>query len=118
MPSTAWGFKSMAAEETHRGTRTAETRQARWEQQMLARYTPELAASGVARYVHQYEGHAQDDQELSVQMRELIATVVLASQGGIRFAATHIRRLYHLGVPSAVVVEAFRAVEPVFGRAH
>lgn len=86
---------------------------------MLQSYSPELSASGVAHYVHQYSEHAQDGQELSTQMRELIAIVGLISKAeGVRFAASHVRRLYHMGVTSAVVVEALWAVEPVFGRAN
>lgn len=95
------------------------TRAERWETRMLASYSAELAASGVAHYVHQYDEHADSGQELSTPMRELLAIVgLIAKPEGIRFAASHVRRLYHMGIPSAVVVEALWAAEPVFGRAN
>src|SRR6266508_2767106 len=96
-----------------------QTRAERWETRMLASYSPELAASGVAHYVHQYDDRPKAGQQLSTQMRELLALVALVSKAeGVRFAASHIRRLYHMGVTSAVIVEALWAAEPVFGRAN
>ena len=109
----------MTATQRDGGAATSETRAERWETRMLLRYSPQLAASGVARYVHQYEERPEAGQELSTQMRELIAlTALIAKAEGVRFAASHIRRLYHMGVTSAVVVEALWAAEPVFGRAN
>ncbi|HSV83618.1 MAG TPA: carboxymuconolactone decarboxylase family protein [Ramlibacter sp.] len=87
-----------------------------WETVALAQYEhgPEDVALG--GYVHQYEGCAGPDQELSVQMRELIAVTLLSAKSEHRFAANHIRRLYRLGVTNAVIVEAYCAAAPVFGR--
>ena len=66
-------------------------------------------------YVHQYDNHATPDQELSCQMRELIALCQLSSQGDDRFAANHVRRLYRMGVTNAVMLEASEAYAAVFG---
>ncbi len=66
-------------------------------------------------YVHQYDNHATPEQELSVQMRELIALCQLSSQGDDRFAANHVRRLYRLGVTNTVILEAAEAYAAIFG---
>ena len=98
---------------------TPAVRGSRWETRFLAEMTPELAASGVARYVHQYEGNTSGRQQLSRQMRELLATCALIREAeGVRFAASHIRVLWHMGVTTPVVLEAIWGVEPVFGRAN
>jgi alkylhydroperoxidase/carboxymuconolactone decarboxylase family protein YurZ len=108
----------MAARHDGAAPRT-EARAERWETRTLQSYSPDLAASGVAHYVHQYNELAEGGQELSTQMRELLAIIGLISKAeGVRFAASHVRRLYHMGVTSAVVVEALWAAEPVFGRAN
>lgn len=88
-----------------------------WEFDQLMAYPPavEVAGLGLAGHVHGYQGATADTQVLSVQMRELIAIVLLASQSGPRFAANHVRRLYRLGVTNAVIVEAALAATPALG---
>jgi alkylhydroperoxidase/carboxymuconolactone decarboxylase family protein YurZ len=73
-------------------------------------------------YIHRAAGYIlknanQDapDQELSLVMRELIATCILSAKGDERFAANHVRRLYRLGVTNAVILEAAEGMAPVLG---
>ena len=68
-----------------------------------------------AGYVHQYENQTTPDQELSCQMRELIALCQLCAQGDDRFAANHVRRLYRMGVTNNVMLEAAEAYAAVVG---
>ena len=66
-------------------------------------------------YVHQYENQTTPRQQLSCQMRELIALCQLCAQGDDRFAANHVRRLYRLGVTNRVMLEAAEAYAAVTG---
>ena len=66
-------------------------------------------------YVHQYENQAKPGQELSCQMRELIALCQLCAQGDDRFAPNHVRRLYRLGVTNKVMLEAAEAYAAITG---
>lgn len=86
----------------------------------LIQMAPEavVAILDCADYVHHYEGHGDGHQELSGQMRELIATVLLAAKGEDRFAANHVRRLYRFGVTNAVIIEAFLAAVPIVGSSN
>jgi alkylhydroperoxidase/carboxymuconolactone decarboxylase family protein YurZ len=68
-----------------------------------------------AGYVHGYEGERGDDQVLSDQMRELIATCQLSAMRDHRFAPNHVRRLYRMGVTNAVIVEAAEGIAPAVG---
>ena len=68
-----------------------------------------------AGYVHQYENQTTPDQQLSCQMRELIALCQLCAQGDDRFAANHVRRLYRMGVTNRVMLEAAEAYAAVVG---
>lgn len=90
-----------------------------WEYDLLMAYPKAASAAsvGLSAYVHAYEGARADLQVLSVQMRELIATVLLTGKGHERFAANHVRKLYRLGVTNAVIVEAFLAAAPALGPA-
>ena len=89
-----------------------------WEAALLQQYTPRTPDVNLGDYVHHYERVESQDQLLSTQFRELIATLMLAVVGHQRFAARHIRRLYRLGVTSQVVVDTFWAASPFIGRAH
>jgi alkylhydroperoxidase/carboxymuconolactone decarboxylase family protein YurZ len=89
-----------------------------WEAAELLRFTPQTPDVELGDYVHHYEQPGYAGQELSTQMRELIATIMLVVMGHHRFAARHVRRLYRLGVTSQVVVDAFWAASPFIGRAH
>ncbi|MBI2910080.1 MAG: carboxymuconolactone decarboxylase family protein [Chloroflexi bacterium] len=90
---------------------------ANWEMERLALMVPEAVVMALecADYVHRYEGNGAEGQELSVQMRELIATVMLASKGEDKFATAHVRRLHRYGVTNDVILEAFLAAVPVLG---
>ncbi len=73
-------------------------------------------------YIHQAAGYIlknanqeAPDQELSLVMRELIATCILSAKGDERFAANHVRRLYRLGVTNTVILEAAEGMAPVLG---
>jgi alkylhydroperoxidase/carboxymuconolactone decarboxylase family protein YurZ len=69
----------------------------------------------VAGYVHQYKNHDMPDQVLSLPMRELIATVMLAAKGEDRFAPNHVRKLWREGVTNAPIFEAAFAMATVLG---
>ncbi|MBI2909007.1 MAG: carboxymuconolactone decarboxylase family protein [Chloroflexi bacterium] len=86
-----------------------------WETERLFHMIPEvlMLAAEATGYVHRYEGKEDSRQELSLQMRELIAVVLLTSKGEERFAANHVRRLYRMGVTDALIIEAFLAAVPV-----
>jgi alkylhydroperoxidase/carboxymuconolactone decarboxylase family protein YurZ len=89
-----------------------------WEAAELLRYTPQTPDTDLSNYIHHYEHADFPGQLLSTQMRELIATLGLVVMGHHRFAARHVRRLYRLGVPPQVVIDAFWAASPFIGRAH
>ena len=57
-------------------------------------------------YLHQYHGQSAAEQALSGPMRELIAIPALCAKGDIRHSATHVRRLYRMGVNSDCTVYA------------
>ncbi|MBI4207686.1 MAG: carboxymuconolactone decarboxylase family protein [Betaproteobacteria bacterium] len=56
-------------------------------------------------YFHKYRGEGSDEQQLSVQMRELIATPALCSKNDLRHSPNHIRRMYRMGMTNAVIME-------------
>lgn len=66
-------------------------------------------------YVHQYDNQTTPKQQLSCQMRELIALCQLCAQGDDRFAPNHVRRLYRLGVTNQVMLEAAEAYAAITG---
>ena len=85
--------------------------------QLFMRALPKAALLNqrVAGYVHQYKNQDAPDQVLSLQMRELIATVQLAAKGEDRFAPNHVRKLWRLGVTNQVIFEAALAMAMVLG---
>lgn len=56
-------------------------------------------------YFHKYHGVGSGEQQLSVQMRELIATPALCSKNDFRHSPNHIRRMYRMGMTNAVIME-------------
>jgi len=69
----------------------------------------------MAGYVLVNRNIAKPDQVLSGQLRELIATCLLASKDERHFAASHIRRLYRWGITDRAILEAAECVAPIFG---
>jgi alkylhydroperoxidase/carboxymuconolactone decarboxylase family protein YurZ len=84
---------------------------------LFMRAQPKAAALNqrVAGYVHQYKNQEEPDQALSLPMRELIATVMLAAKGEDRFAPNHVRKLWREGVTNAPIFEAAFAMATVLG---
>jgi alkylhydroperoxidase/carboxymuconolactone decarboxylase family protein YurZ len=84
---------------------------------LFMRAQPKAAALNqrVAGYVHQYKNQDTPDQVLSLPMRELIATVMLAAKGEDRFAPNHVRKLWREGVTNAPIFEAAFALATVLG---
>ncbi len=66
-------------------------------------------------YVHQYDKLGTAEQVLSLPMRELIATCMLAAKGDDRFAPNHVRRMWRIGVTNKVMFEAALAMVPATG---
>lgn len=85
--------------------------------QLFMRAQPKAAALNqrVAGYVHQYKNQEGSDQVLSLPMRELIATVMLAAKGEDRFAPNHVRKLWREGVTNEPIFEAAFAMATVLG---
>lgn len=85
--------------------------------QLFMRAQPKAAALNqrVAGYVHQYKNQSTPQQVLSLPMRELIATTMLAAKGEDRFAPNHVRKLWREGVTNAPIFEAAFAMATVLG---
>jgi len=85
--------------------------------QLFMRAQPKAAALNqrVAGYVHQYKNQSTPQQVLSLPMRELIATVMLAAKGEDRFAPNHVRKLWREGVTNAPIFEAAFAMATALG---
>ena len=66
-------------------------------------------------YLHQYHGQSPEEQQLSGQMRELIATPALCAKGDLRHAPNHIRRMYRMGMTNQVIFEGAAAFATVVG---
>lgn len=66
-------------------------------------------------YLHKYEGQSSGDQELSVQMRELIATPAICAKCDLRHAPNHVRRMYRMGMTNRVILEGATAFGLVVG---
>jgi alkylhydroperoxidase/carboxymuconolactone decarboxylase family protein YurZ len=83
----------------------------------MARHVPRtvMLQHDASGYILQNANKTTPDQELSVVMRELIATAYLSAKGDQRFAANHVRRLYRMGVTNAAIFEAAEAIAPVVG---
>jgi alkylhydroperoxidase/carboxymuconolactone decarboxylase family protein YurZ len=84
---------------------------------LLAQESPRTydLISKTAGYMHHYAGEEGAAQKLSGTMRELIALCQLCAKGDDRFAANHVRRLWHRGVTNKVMVEAATAIAPIVG---
>lgn len=83
----------------------------------MVRYVPLtiVRLHGAAGYILQNDNKTTPDQELSVQLRELIALCHLSAKGNARFAANHVRRLYRFGVTNAAMFESIEALSIVIG---
>jgi alkylhydroperoxidase/carboxymuconolactone decarboxylase family protein YurZ len=57
-------------------------------------------------YFHKYKGKAAAGEELSPEMRELIATAALAAKPDVRYAANHVRKMYRMGLTNRAIFEA------------
>lgn len=87
------------------------------EWRLIAEATPETVAliTRTGGYLHKYEGQSGAGQELSVQMRELIATPAICAKSDLRHAPNHIRRMYRLGMTNRVIFEGATAFALVVG---
>lgn len=89
----------------------AEARQARGdifpEWQVLAHASPPTyhLVTRTGGYFHKYRGVGADEQQLSAQMRELIATPALCAKNDMRHSPNHIRRMYRMGMTNALIME-------------
>ncbi|NND50635.1 MAG: hypothetical protein HKN60_10330 [Rhizobiales bacterium] len=90
------------------------------EWQIVAEAAPQTVAmvTQTGGYLHKYEGQSSGDQELSVQMRELIATPAICAKGDLRHAPNHIRRMYRMGMTNQVIIEAATVFGMVVGWAN
>jgi len=77
------------------------------EWRLIAETSPETMAmvTNTGGYLHKYEGVGDAEQQLSVQMRELIATPAICSKSDLRHAPNHVRRMYRLGMTNKVILE-------------
>lgn len=84
---------------------------------LLAQESPRTydLISKTAGYMHHYAGEEGATQTISGTLRELIALCQLCAKGDDRFAANHVRRLWHRGVTNKVMVEAATAIAPIVG---
>jgi len=87
------------------------------EWRLIAETSPETMAmvTNTGGYLHKYEGVGDAEQQLSVQMRELIATPAICSKSDLRHAPNHVRRMYRLGMTDKVILEGALAFAMVVG---
>jgi alkylhydroperoxidase/carboxymuconolactone decarboxylase family protein YurZ len=87
------------------------------EWRLIAETSPETMAmvTNTGGYLHKYEGIGDSGQQLSVQMRELIATSAICSKSDLRHAPNHVRRMYRLGMTNEVILEGALAFAVVVG---
>lgn len=87
------------------------------EWRLIANASPETMAiiTNTGGYLHKYEGVGGEKQQLSVQMRELIATPAICSKSDLRHAPNHVRRMYRLGMTNRLIVEGALAFATVVG---
>lgn len=87
------------------------------EWRLIAETSPETMAmvTRTGGYLHKYEGVGDSEQQLSVQMRELIATPAICSKSDLRHAPNHVRRMYRLGMTNKVILEGALAFALVVG---
>ncbi len=77
------------------------------EWRLIAEASPETMATvtQTGGYLHKYEGIGGEAQQLSAQMRELIATPAICGKGDLRHSPNHVRRMYRLGMTNKVILE-------------
>ncbi len=87
------------------------------EWRLIAETSPETMAmvTNTGGYLHKYEGVGDSAQQLSVQMRELIATPAICSKSDLRHAPNHVRRMYRLGMTNKVILEGALAFATAVG---
>lgn len=87
------------------------------EWRLIAETSPETMAmvTQTGGYLHKYEGVGDSEQQLSVQMRELIATPAISGKSDLRHAPNHVRRMYRLGMTNAVILEGALAFAMTVG---
>lgn len=87
------------------------------EWRLIAETSPETMAmvTNTGGYLHKYEGVGGEGQQLSVQMRELIATPAICGKSDLRHAPNHVRRMYRLGMTNKVIIEGALAFAMAVG---
>lgn len=87
------------------------------EWRLIAEASPETMAmvTRTGGYLHKYEGVGDEAQQLSVQMRELIATPAICGKCDLRHAPNHVRRMYRLGMTNRLILEGALAFATVVG---
>jgi alkylhydroperoxidase/carboxymuconolactone decarboxylase family protein YurZ len=87
------------------------------EWKLIAEASPETMAmvTNTGGYLHKYEGVGGEKQQLSVQMRELIATPAICGKSDLRHAPNHVRRMYRLGMTNKLILEGALAFAMVVG---
>ncbi len=87
------------------------------EWRLIAEASPETMAivTQTGGYLHKYEGIGGEAQQLSVQMRELIATPAICGKGDLRHSPNHVRRMYRLGMTNKLIIEGALAFAVVVG---
>jgi alkylhydroperoxidase/carboxymuconolactone decarboxylase family protein YurZ len=87
------------------------------EWKLIAEASPETMAvvTNTGGYLHKYEGVGGEQQQLSVQMRELIATPAICGKSDLRHAPNHVRRMYRLGMTNKLILEGALAFAMVVG---
>jgi alkylhydroperoxidase/carboxymuconolactone decarboxylase family protein YurZ len=87
------------------------------EWRLIAEASPETMAivTQTGGYLHKYEGVGDGKQQLSVQMRELIATPAICGKGDLRHSPNHVRRMYRLGMTNKLILEGALAFAVVVG---
>lgn len=87
------------------------------EWRLIAEASPDTMATvtQTGGYLHRYEGIGGQEQQLSVQMRELIAVPAICGKGDLRHSPNHIRRMYRLGMTNRLIIEGALAFAYVVG---
>ncbi len=87
------------------------------EWRLIAEASPETMATvtQTGGYLHKYEGIGGEGQQLSVQMRELIAVPAICGKGDLRHSPNHVRRMYRLGMTNRLIIEGALAFAYVVG---
>ncbi len=87
------------------------------EWRLIAEASPDTMATvtQTGGYLHKYEGIGGQEQQLSVQMRELIAVPAICGKGDLRHSPNHVRRMYRLGMTTRLIIEGALAFAYVVG---